>query len=871
MRLLGRLLLLLCGGAASAGGASGGSSSSCHDWPRTCPGVVPKAPYKQTWLMNESTIIMPCNNTGFTSPTSTSGWGIVDFDWSNGKGTGDSDGWAKHSPMDDEEMLFEQVKMTTSASPGTTVWIYRNTVYAYAWYTSVRRKLEDPAYSDWFVSFKPKGPWFSKKCDSAKPGVCSDLYHSQEQSPGYPQGDGNCVAPGCDCGKVPCGFYVFNHSTTTIVNGQSFQDWFINDYVINEVGRSPLVSGYFWDDVWNADCNIHDQVKNTCVDMGFNCTPSSGTAPAKCNDPSLVKLTADYEHNMGALRNATLNAGKFAWQMLWTGGEDDSIGGTGLNPIVTKDACASTLRRLCAADSPSQTRAMAYGLSGSPNVRSPDFMQDLSAFLLTRGPYSWLGWGWKGCSQEYYWPPEFDIDYGVPAGLCEETAPGSNVFSRTFSKASVTLDCNAWEGNVKVKAEEERDDATLPHVMPPWEPTYNMSLSTIMMPCNYSGYMDPSFSAKWGLVDFDWSNAKQLWANSKPMDCQERLVEQAARVKEVSKNQTKVFVYRNLVKALPWYTSVREKLQDPAYAGFFLKFRDDGKPTRANPCTGEKCSRFYHDQDQTPEHPHGDGSCADECDCGEGIPCGEYLWDHRNGSMLRNFLIDEFVLGPTGVANENIDGVFLDDGWTDKPEKRASWWPKEGYCSADSIGGPTEEYPNCTLDMGLTQADTTALTAEWSKTIAEVQRKIVEHNGFNWQMFATTTDLMDTESACIDYFERECDSTRTDRRANAPWIYQFTSPKSGKALPHVQDDLAIFLLARGKYAYIGYSWIGCMSAGGSLDYYRPPELDKNYGKPLDGTCRRISSTQYERTFEHATASFDCKLLKGTITMSAPRQ
>jgi hypothetical protein len=33
--------------------------------------------------------------------------------------------------MNDEEMLFEQVKMTTAASPGTTVWVYRCSVYAY--------------------------------------------------------------------------------------------------------------------------------------------------------------------------------------------------------------------------------------------------------------------------------------------------------------------------------------------------------------------------------------------------------------------------------------------------------------------------------------------------------------------------------------------------------------------------------------------------------------------------------------------------------------------------------------------------------------------------------------------------------------------
>jgi hypothetical protein len=63
-------------------------------------------------------------------------------------------------------------------------------------------------------------------------------------------------------------------------------------------------------------------------------------------------------------------------QMLWTGGAADSIGGTGLGPLVTKGAsCATTMRTLCAADSPSQKRAMGYGMSGQPHTRSADLLQ----------------------------------------------------------------------------------------------------------------------------------------------------------------------------------------------------------------------------------------------------------------------------------------------------------------------------------------------------------------------------------------------------------------------------------------------------------------------------------------------------------------
>jgi hypothetical protein len=189
--------------------------------------------------------------------------------------------------------------------------------------------------------------------------------------------------------------------------------------------------------------------------------------------------------------------------------------------------------------------------------------------------------------------------------------------------------------------QETAGGGTLPH----WAPTYEMARSTILQPCNTSGWFDPVLAGRYGVIDFgarapsrliapcppranltqpgapanatltthhptvraphdrfrppDWSNAKQLWANAKPMDCEERLITQAAMVKAVNPD-TKVFVYRNLVKALracsraprcarprrpqlrplttfiptarpprpktnaAWYTSVWQKLADPA-------------------------------------------------------------------------------------------------------------------------------------------------------------------------------------------------------------------------------------------------------------------------------------------------------------------
>lgn len=397
---------------------------------------------KPTWQMNLSTIVMPCNNSGFTDPSRTAGFGIVDFDWSNSKAQ-----WAKAKPMNDEELLMKQVQMTTEATPYTTVWVYRNVVYAYPWYTSVREILEDPAYEAWFLKFKPEGPWFSPKCDlNYDPPRCSDYYHSQEQTPDYPHGDGDCAAPGCDCGPhTPCGFYLWNHSSDVVVKGQTFQDWFLDSYMFNEVGSSPLVSGFFWDDVWNVDCNIHDQVKDTCEDMGLT-------------KADLQQITDAWNANMAALKKRTLQEKKFAWQMLWTGGDGAAVGNTCPQPIVQQDSCAETLRQYCQADSLPQTRAMMYsfgpgGCKGDPSNLT-QFDQDLANFLLIRGDYAWLGHGWLGCSRDYAFPEELHGDYGEPLTLCAETAPGSGVFQRNWTNAAVQMDCNTWTPRIDMIQEQ---------------------------------------------------------------------------------------------------------------------------------------------------------------------------------------------------------------------------------------------------------------------------------------------------------------------------------------------------------------------------------------------------------------------------------
>jgi hypothetical protein len=146
---------------------------------------------------------------------------------------------------------------------------------------------------------------------------------------------------------------------------------------------------------------------------------------------------------------------------------------------------------------------------------------------------------------------------------------------------------------------------TAPVGLPTWPATYDAQQSTIFMPCNYSGYFNATFAGQFGVADFDWSNGKSSWANAAPMTCEEELVEQAVQVRAVNPS-ARVFVYRNLVKALPWFSAVREKIMDPAYSGWFLRFSGSGN-YHVQQCDNNfappRCSAFYHDQDQVRARP----------------------------------------------------------------------------------------------------------------------------------------------------------------------------------------------------------------------------------------------------------------------------
>ena len=190
--------------------------------------------------------------------------------------------------------------------------------------------------------------------------------------------------------------------------------------------------------------------------------------------------------------------------------------------------------------------------------------------------------------------------------------------------------------------------------------------------------------------------------------------------------------------------SVRAKLQDPLYAGFFLPFAKTppfkNGSYHVTKCGAEKnrsiCSDLYHDLVDTqlpgavrvsPDRAYGwkpggkhYAMCDGDCDCGS-VPCAEFVYDHRNGSMLTNWLIDEYVGGPFGTGSPHVNGVFLDDYWCAGP-------------TCNQGEGPTEMEANKRTDMGLSDSDVVAITKGWYENQARVQMALLRDNKYNWNL-----------------------------------------------------------------------------------------------------------------------------------------
>ena len=402
--------------------------------------------------------------------------------------------------------------------------------------------------------------------------------------------------------------------------------------------------------------------------------------------------------------------------------------------------------------------------------------------------------------------------------------------------------------------------ATLPHLGAAFLPfqnppaswgaaQYNMSLSTLSMFCNSSGPLN-AVPGAFGVPSVDWSNMKAQWAATSPMNDNELLAAQAEAIKAANP-LAHVFTYRNLVKALPWFTEVREILADPAYAGFFLTFRPNGSLPNASyhvpACDATYdpplCSAFYHDQEQSPavpspSNPNPDGACVGHCDCGS-VPCGEYLFDWRNSSV-GPWIIAHHLGGPNGLDNAAISGFFIDDFWCSNIINGT------GNCG-DPVQGPTEIDPHSQEDMGLSDQDIADITTGWLAGMTAAQQAILDRGAYTWSLIpgqdnANAEPLIVNQGNCREHMVRSCTSTDTPWR-DAPLLHGVNFDASGN-LTTIDADIASFLLMRGPWAWTGESTLEA--------YARSRAIRRPHQKPPP-SCTLLVDRRRRRLLGHELA------------------
>jgi hypothetical protein len=256
---------------------------------------------------------------------------------------------------------------------------------------------------------------------------------------------------------------------------------------------NPAIHGLFMDNGWPADKPAEVQA-DAVTDMGL--TPADVAA-----------ISRGWQKTQAACQAKIIASGGFNWQLFncqykpnathtCSGApqtapgrsQTDPWNGTNCagNPRVCTGRsglnCTAWLRNACQLTRatgpngenelglPLQKIALFFGFSRYEHGRNMDptthqlpyFMQDLCTFLLVRGPFAFLGYGWNGCQTvhpshvrpdswngTYARPHEMDEDFGEPLEpLCREVAPG--VFERKWSKANVQMNCNTFQGTLKM-------------------------------------------------------------------------------------------------------------------------------------------------------------------------------------------------------------------------------------------------------------------------------------------------------------------------------------------------------------------------------------------------------------------------------------
>lgn len=202
---------------------------------------------------------------------------------------------------------------------------------------------------------------------------------------------------------------------------------------------------------------------------------------------------------------------------------------------------------------------------------------------------------------------------------------------------------------------------------------------------------------------------------------------------------------------------------------------------------------------------------------------------------------------------------------TGKPQPIGLGWLDDSM----KITGPTEEDKNYIADTGASPAEMQAQVDAYQDTIQKLREKLIPLGGFYWQLMDSrgaelNQDINKTMDAatCKSFLQARCVAN------SSAWkkfqLYNIPHGGTGVTAQGFTDYTAEFLLTRGPYAILGYSWCGCTN--GAQERPRAAEWDEDFGEPVDEHCvaSDAASGVYKREYSKATVTWDCNAGHGKI-------
>ncbi|CAF3695276.1 unnamed protein product [Rotaria sordida] len=275
----------------------------------------------------------------------------------------------------------------------------------------------------------------------------------------------------------------------------------------------------------------------------------------------------------------------------------------------------------------------------------------------------------------------------------------------------------------------------LPCPLPPWQPTYNMQLSTQHYFYSSEGFYDNetvSFAALHGVVGVDWANHYDL-----PMHREETLVQQAAFIKAVNP-KTRVFVYRQSELALNIFDNGAKVMYDPSKTDWFVLFPN--------------------------------GTIYNDSVIVDNYRMDQFCWDHRN-PKVQDYFVNYYV--GSAFSQSIVDGIFYDDDG-------GIWDERSNYPNY------TEEYR-----QAVDAAQQVSLKRAW-----ELGLKYDKHAWQAW-LSPNVPSSNDTSAQCAEKMKTAISMKNVP--VTFPAMYNGACDYPWEQCQDLKQQLAAFLIARGDY------------------------------------------------------------------------